>query len=258
MKRYIVSFLCVLLFVGWHELAASRAILRNTEPAGFAWEAQVAPDGQVTGESPKLPTTPTAVATATLPPPLAETPEPGTELVTGWRGTLHSLPDDAAYDDYFRVLGGEGGQYGIAGREASIETELASLRGSPRIVTIWGVLLRDVADYGDRRIIVDRFELVSAPPTSAPPTSAPASELVEGWTGVIRALPAGSSADDFFDAQQPGGQYGLGAVMPRLQEEIVAYREAGTPVRIWGMLDHGVSDYGGTRIVVTRIEPIGP
>lgn len=214
-------------------------------PDEMLWEAQVSPDGSVIA-----PQSPPVTATG-----VAETPEQeeggAIVVVDGWRGTLHALPQDASYDDYFRILGGEGGQYGIEGASSEIEERLAALRDSGRVLRVWGGLLRDVADYGGALIVVDRLEVLAVPSTPVPE-----SEFVEGWVGVIRPLPPGSAYDDYFDAQQPGGQYGIDAVVSQVAKEIAAYRSAGTLVRIWGMLDYGVRDYGEKRIVVTRIEAV--
>lgn len=203
-----------------------------TAPDGFVWRAQVTPSGDVTIEEPS--------------------PTPIPEIVEGWRGTVHALPAGAQFDDFVRLIGGEGGQYGIESRDDDIEAQLVALRDSGRVVRLWGTLIRDVLDYGGTQILVDRLE-VQAPAA----TPVPESELVEGWQGVIRALPAGSAYDDYFDGVSPAGQYGVDALLPQLQDEIVAARETGALLRIWGLMDYGVSDYGGKRIIVTRIESLG-
>ena len=74
--------------------------------------------------------------------------------------------------------------------------------------------------------------------------------------GVIRSLPAGAAYDDFFDGQQPAEQWGIEGALAPIAKELVTYREAGTPVRIWGILDLGQKDYGGGRITVSRVEPL--
>ena len=67
----------------------------------------------------------------------------------------------------------------------------------------------------------------------------------------------GSAYDDYFDAQQPAGQYGIDSLNSRLRETLASYRDTGRQIRIWGILDYGVADYGGKRILVTRIQEVG-
>jgi hypothetical protein len=96
----------------------------------------------------------------------------------------------------------------------------------------------------------------AAPGTAAPATAVPSSEIVEGWIGVVRPLPAGSRYDDYFDAQTPPGQYGIAGLLPRVEDELAAWRASGTPIRVWGVLDYGVDDYAGARILVSRAEVV--
>jgi hypothetical protein len=98
-----------------------------------------------------------------------------------------------------------------------------------------------------------------AAPTAAAPvapiaTAAPASEVVEGWVGRVRAAPAGQPYAQYFDAQTPRGQFGITSLVPKLAQDLAAYRNTTAVIRVWGVLDHGVADFGGQRIVVTRIE----
>lgn len=188
-----------------------------------------------------------AVQSPTLPPTV--TPE----IVQAWRGTVHRPPTGAQYDDYFRVVGGAGGEYGIASPDKNLEARLAALRDSGRVINVWGMLQRGVADHGGARIVVDRLE-----EERPPATPVPASEPVEGWVGRIQSAPAGALYDDCFEGQSPLGQYGIAALMPRLEQEIISHRNAGVRVRVWGMLDYGVADCAGKRIIITRIEGVGP
>ena len=206
--------------------------VRLAGPDGFRWSVKVDRDGHVTASAPETSPTP--------------------ESVQGWRGTLHALPAGSPYDDYFGVIGGMGGQYGIGAEDDSIAARLAALTNSGRVVIVWGVLRRDVPDHAQARILVTRFQVEALPPTRVAE-----SELVDGWVGVIRALPAGSPHDDYFDTRRPGGQYGIRSLVPRIAEQLAAYRDTGTPVRVWGMLDYGVSDYGGRAIIVSRLEGSG-
>lgn len=175
------------------------------------------------------------------------------EVLQGWRGTVHRAPAGTQYDDYFRVLGGAGGEYGIASPDKNLDARLVALRDSGRVINVWGVLQRGVADHGGVRIVVDRLE-----EERPPATPVPASEPVEGWVGRIQSAPVGASYDDCFERQSPLGQYGIVALMPRLEQEIISHRNTGTRVRVWGMLDYGVADCAGKRIIITRIEVIGP
>jgi hypothetical protein len=92
--------------------------------------------------------------------------------------------------------------------------------------------------------------------TAAAPvaTAAPASEMVEGWVGRVRAVPAGQPYAQYFDAQTPRGQFGITSLVPKLAQDLAAYRNTTAVIRVWGVLDRGVADYGGQRIIVTRIE----
>jgi hypothetical protein len=202
-----------------------------TGSQGLVWDSQVLANGDV----------------QVVAPPVTPTPE----LVVDWRGTIHALPSGAQYNDYFRLVSGTGGQYGLDGADTTLQARIVALRDSGQVVRLWGRLVRDVPDYSGSQILVDRLEVL--PP---PPTKAPESELVEGWLGVVRALPAGSAYDDLWDGVDPVGQQGIDALLPELQAELAAARAAGTLLRVWGVLDYGVADYGGSRIVVTRIEAV--
>lgn len=214
-----------------------------------------APSPTITPTSTATPKPPTATVdvTASETPQATAIPAPTSGRVAGWRGRVRSLPDGSAFDDYFRRLGERGEQYGIEGADAAVAEELAQWRDSERIVKVWGVLQRDVEDYGDARIRVERFEVEALAPSPVP-----GSELVKGWLGTVRALPSQALYDDYFHAQSPRGQYGIASDVDRLAQELIRYRDTGTVIRIWGVLEYGVSDYGEKRIMVTRIQVVEP
>jgi hypothetical protein len=204
-------------------------------PDSFSWQAEIDEEGAILSQTPTVTATPT----------------PTPERVEAWRGKVGSLPGDSAFDDYFRRLGGGGGQYGIEGVDSQTEQGIIRWRDSGRIVKVWGVLQRDVEDYGNMRVGVERIE-AEPPPT----TPVPESELVEGWIGTVHALPSQSPYDDYFRGQSPTGQYGIASHVGNLAQELVEYRDTGTVIRIWGVLDYGVADYGEKRITVTRLQVV--
>lgn len=203
-------------------------------PQQFAWEARVDSGGAVEAAEPVL-----------LPP---------LEPIEAWRGTIRSLPQGSEFDDYFRRAGTQE-EYGITSLDPELTERLAALRDKGRIVQVWGALQKDAADHQSTQIIVER--LVEEKPAATPAPTKPASQLVEGWLGVVHNAPAGASYDDYFESRSPVGQFGVAATIPQLQVELAAHRASGVVIRIWGVLDFGVADHEGKRITVTRIEVIG-
>jgi hypothetical protein len=88
------------------------------------------------------------------------------------------------------------------------------------------------------------------------PTPRPQMAIVEDWLGMIRPLPAGSRYAHYFAARDEEGQYGITSTLPPVEEQLRLYRDSGALVRIWGILEYGVDDYGGARIYVTRVEAV--
>jgi hypothetical protein len=235
------------------------------------------------------PPTATASVTATPAPP---TTEP-IEMVQGWKGTLHSLPDGGKTDIAFRLQDQPGKESAITASSAALQSRLESVVDSPTVVQVWGVLRKSATEHGGSLIVVDRVEAAeiqpdvgtptaTPPPTdlpatpspeppapiAAPPLAGPAStptlimatatELVDGWVGVIQGLPPGTSYTDYFERSDTSAQYGISSLVPRIEEDLAAYRDTGRAVRIWGVVDFGVIDHMGRRIVVTRVEPVEP
>jgi hypothetical protein len=57
-------------------------------------------------------------------------------------------------------------------------------------------------------------------------------------------------------------QYGIVSALGvsgerNLEPQLVALRDSGTPVRIWGTLMAGIPDWNATQIEITRIELVG-
>jgi putative hemolysin len=94
------------------------------------------------------------------------------------------------------------------------------------------------------------------PATAAGPTPLPTTEEpVEDWAGLIISNPTGAQFDDYFERQSfEDGSYGIDSMDPEIRERIVALRDTGTTVRIWGKLHRNVPDVDGTQIIVTRLE----
>jgi len=108
------------------------------------------------------------------------------------------------------------------------------------------------------RIVISEKSLAPLPaPTQTPVPSW--TEPVDNWWGEIVSNPPGSQFDDYFQRQiVNGGQYGIESLDPDIQAQIVALRDTGTTVHVWGTLHRNVPDYGGVQIQVTRIEVPAP
>ncbi|MBC7235376.1 MAG: hypothetical protein H5T69_06005 [Chloroflexi bacterium] len=78
---------------------------------------------------------------------------------------------------------------------------------------------------------------------------------MEGWLGTVHGLPLNSPYDDYFVAQEPAGSYGLASPLAAIEAQLRMYRDSGTLLRVWGILDYGVDDYNKTQLQVTRLEP---
>lgn len=98
-------------------------------------------------------------------------------------------------------------------------------------------------------------QAIEESPTPAPTPVPSWSEPVEYWWGEIVSNPPGSQFDDYFQRQiVNGGQYGIESLDPTIQAQLVALRDTGTTVHVWGTLHHHVPDYNATQILVTRLD----
>jgi len=82
------------------------------------------------------------------------------------------------------------------------------------------------------------------------------SEPFSDWWGVIKKTPSGAQYDDYFERQDLGGaiNFGIDSMVPELQLQIVALRDSGKIVHLYGTLFSNVPDYNGSQVLVDRIE----
>ncbi len=76
------------------------------------------------------------------------------------------------------------------------------------------------------------------------------------WWGVIKSTPSGSQFDDYFERQDLGGviNFGIDSLDPAVQAQIVALRDSGKIVHLYGTLFSNVPDYNGSQVQIDRIE----
>jgi uncharacterized protein len=86
-----------------------------------------------------------------------------------------------------------------------------------------------------------------------------AEELTDWW-GVIKSTESGAQYDDYFERQDLGQNYiyfGIDSMDPVVKSQIVALRDSGKIVHLFGTLLSNVPDYNGSQIQVDRIEVEG-
>ena len=86
----------------------------------------------------------------------------------------------------------------------------------------------------------------------APGTSEPISD----WWGIIKSTTSGTQYDDYFERQDLGGviYFGIDSLVPELQLQIVALRDSGKIVHLYGTLFSNMPDYNGSQVQVDRID----
>jgi putative hemolysin len=85
------------------------------------------------------------------------------------------------------------------------------------------------------------------------------SEELADWWGVIKSTPPGAQYDDYFERQDLGQiiYFGIDSMDPAVKSQIVALRDSGKIVHLYGTLLSNVPDYNGSQIQVDRIEVEG-
>lgn len=86
-----------------------------------------------------------------------------------------------------------------------------------------------------------------------PPETA---EALADWWGVIVSTPPGAQFDDTFERRDLGQVilFGIDSLDPAVRSQIVALRDSGKIVHLWGALLSNVPDVNGSQIQVDRIE----
>jgi putative hemolysin len=91
-------------------------------------------------------------------------------------------------------------------------------------------------------------------PSSSLPTET--TEEVADWWGVIKTWGAGAQFDDYFERQDLGQIiiFGIDSLDPAIQSQIVALRDTGKTVHLYGTFLSNVPDSNGSQIQVERLE----
>jgi putative hemolysin len=86
-----------------------------------------------------------------------------------------------------------------------------------------------------------------------------ATEEIADWWGVIKSTQPGAEFDDYFERQDLGQiiYFGIDSLDPAVEAQIVALRDTGKIVHLYGTLFSNVPDYNGSQVQVDRIEVEG-
>ena len=81
-------------------------------------------------------------------------------------------------------------------------------------------------------------------------------EAIADWWGVIVSTPPGAQFDDTFERRDLGQVilFGIDSLDPAVRSRIVALRDSGKIVHLYGTLLSNVPDVNGSQIRVDRIE----
>lgn len=81
-------------------------------------------------------------------------------------------------------------------------------------------------------------------------------EAIADWWGVIVSTPPGAQFDDTFERQDLGQVilFGIDSLDPAVRSRIVALRDSGKIVHLYGTLLSNVPDVNGSQVQVDRIE----
>ena len=86
-----------------------------------------------------------------------------------------------------------------------------------------------------------------------PPGSA---EEIADWWGIIKSTATGAQYDDYFERQDLGAAiyFGIDSLDPEVEAQILALRDSGKIVHLYGTLFSNVPDYNGSQVQIDRIE----
>jgi hypothetical protein len=86
-----------------------------------------------------------------------------------------------------------------------------------------------------------------------------ATEEIADWWGIIASNKPGAQFDDYFERRDLGQviSFGIDSLDPAVKSQIVALRDSGKIVHLYGTLLSNVPDHNGSQIQVDRIEVEG-
>ncbi|MFZ1753022.1 MAG: DUF333 domain-containing protein [Caldilineaceae bacterium] len=182
-------------------------------------------------------------------------PPGSTEEIADWWGVIRSTPPGAQFDDYFeRQDLGQILYFGIDSMDLAVKSQIEAQRDSGKIVHLYGTLLSNVPEYNGSQIQVDRIQVEeqAAGGYMQPGTA----EKMADWWGVIKSTPPGAQFDDYFERRDLEQiiYFGIDSLDPTVRSQIVALRDSGKIVHLYGTLLSNVPDYNGSQILVERID----
>jgi putative hemolysin len=181
------------------------------------------------------------------------TPAAAGDRVDAWWGVIVSFGAGAQFDDYFQRRDlGQVVNYGIDARDPAVQAQIVALRDTGRVVVLYGTLLSDVPDAYGSQVQVERIEEQGSGGSKPPETA----EAFADWWGVIVSAPPGAQFDDSFERRDLGQVivFGIDSLDPAVRAQIVAQRDSGRIVHLWGTLLSNVPDVNGSQVQVERIE----
>lgn len=128
----------------------------------------VFPDGSTCDEwayfrgecGPAIPNSPTPAVTDVAAASGGYMPPGTAEEISDWWGIIQSTEPGAQYDDYFeRQDLGDVIYFGIDSMDPAIRSQIEALRGSGKILHLYGTLVSNVPDYNGSQILVKRIEV---------------------------------------------------------------------------------------------------
>jgi len=185
-------------------------------------------------------------------------PAGATDVITDWQGVIKSTGPGTQYDDYFELwTNGQVIYFGIDSMDPAVQAQIVSLRDSGRIVHLYGTLFSNVPDFNGSQVQVDRIE-VGEQGSGGSMQPGPIEEIFDWW-GVIKSTESGAQYDDYFERQDftQTIYFGIDSMAPAVQAQIVALRDSGKIVHLYGTLFSNMPDYNGSQIQVDRIEVEG-
>ncbi len=84
-------------------------------------------------------------------------------------------------------------------------------------------------------------------------------EEIADWRGVIKSMQPGAQYDDYFELWTNGQiiYFGIDSMDPAVKSQILALRDSGKIVHLYGTLLSNVPDFNGSQVQVDRIEVEG-